>query len=221
VLNKVGVFIFSSYRSEKLIGMISTARAPRRYREVLAIAILTVGCCALAGCQGAQTAEPDGVAAVASIAGSGSGASDRPAAQGAADENKRPLIRADTSQAEQDRYREAWSKCLLKHGIPTEKEAALAIHVAGSADTQKYPAAMKACILHQPEDYKDRIQRTDKAHYEDLARQEQKCIRSAGIKISHDPKDDAGVFSFTDEQQVGEGMQVAERCEKETFGRSK
>ena len=179
------------------------------------IAALLVGL--LGGCStasGGPTTDP-GMASVASVPTS-AGAAARPTTAAPVATADGPLIRADTTGEEIERYLVLWEACLTAQGVPgiTKQNAA-------KPDLErfaKYPKALAACASKRPEQVIDRYKRQHPQAFQAHLRQFIKCMKNAGQKIIFIPPDGWGV---TDEQAAA-GMNLdnskIKRCESKAYG---
>lgn len=143
------------------------------------VVIVLAGVLAVTGCgsrEARSTAEPR-VATLRSTAAQAPSSADV--------QDRRPLVRADTSKEEMGRIFQVWTECLRAHGVPgvgvkggwkpTEEEGA-----------GPHGAAYQACREHEPEAAMDRLKRQDYVEYSDRYRAFVKCLRDAGVDVSAD-----------------------------------
>jgi hypothetical protein len=184
-------------------------------RLVAVLSALSLGL--LTGCGG--TAASGGNAAstrndkgpvVASIAASPTDPAGSAApAPSASPSAERPLIRRDTSPEERDRLMLVYSTCLKDHGV------AMAGGLKWYLDPNKPSdqAAQAACASKQPEDYKDRLARTD-PRYADYQRAWIQCMKSKGLKVTAK----GTMFEIDDSQAAASGTsKIIDECEAVAF----
>ncbi|GII29807.1 hypothetical protein [Planotetraspora mira] len=176
--------------------------------------VVAAAMCLLAACGGhSGTAEDPAVASIPRSAAP-SGAADPVAHASASASAERPLIRADTSDEEFNRLWQLYYGCLRDEGIPTLNQNG---HLKPMDDGgPKYAPQREACAPKQPEDYKDRLARTDPSEYQDRFRAWIECMRSKGMKVS--PAKGGG-FQFDDDSRMTEeAFRISDECEAEAFG---
>lgn len=131
--------------------------------------------------------------------------------------DQRPLIRPDMSDAEIVAVTNAWSQCLADHGVPVMTPSDPNAIRKPRVDTSlpQYRSAVQACAAKQPEDWRDVEARTD-PQYADRQRAELQCFTDKGVKA--ELRGDPPQITFTDDRQVGHGLDVAPECERKAFG---
>ncbi|MFB7288312.1 hypothetical protein [Actinacidiphila glaucinigra] len=190
-------------------------------------AVLLTGCGGSAGGtgvasgkqSGAQSGQQSGEQDVASVAtGTPSAAPRSSSGTPAADsEQGRPQLRLDSSDAERDRYWNAYATCLKDHGHKMLLERGpYSIDQNDNSPTAK--AAQKTCAgklpLQPPELDRDR-----NPHYDDDYRAYIKCLNSHGLKVVA-LADNSGWTYASSEQALSEDEQtkVDKNCTMEAFG---
>ena len=159
-----------------------------------------------------DSAGDSGAGDVASLA---SGAPPKAITASAAAE-ERPLIRTDTSAADEQRMWDAWQVCLEKNGMPSKGQL-VANARAMKANTDKSldsnaKKAEAACAAKEPERVWERAKRLD-PKYADKLRDWVTCIRSHGIDAWENDGDVAFESLPPDDQ-----MKKVNECQDKAFG---
>jgi hypothetical protein len=122
----------------------------------------------------------------------------------------RPLVRTDTSEAEEERMWETWKKCLTENGSPSK--ASLAAKNADPGLAAKARKAQAACVNKEPEKVWERAKRLDPA-YTDKLRDWVTCVRSHGI----DAWESDGYLTF-ESLPPHHQMRKVDECQNKAFG---
>ncbi|CAL9517899.1 hypothetical protein SUDANB140_03790 [Streptomyces sp. enrichment culture] len=144
---------------------------------------------------------------------------------------KRPQLRLDTSDEEEQRLRDAYNACLQAHGVPMNtKRAALAgakqaAPQQGRADAAKYRPAYEACEVKLPLQPPETRPESN-PDYADDYRAYVKCLQKKGMKIHlvQDTSVSADGLGWTyDEDTTGtlpdsEVLEADRSCSLEAFG---
>ncbi|WP_306214064.1 hypothetical protein [Actinoplanes sp. RD1] len=177
-------------------------------------------CLSLAACSEAapppSSSDSSGGGEVASLASVAPSASPSAPAE-------RPLIRTDTSSAEEDRLYQIFIDCMVANGDPdytlkhgAESGAAPAAVAAaregGPGAEAKRKKARKACQDKEPEEIWQRAKRLDPA-YPDKLRDWVTCVRSYGI----DAWEDDGFLAF-ESLPPDPQMKKVDECQDKVFG---
>jgi hypothetical protein len=181
--------------------------------RAIGVALLAVLAVSLAAC---DDPKPDANSAdVASLASADAGPAGTSAPAAA---QERPLIRTDTSAADEQRMWDAWLKCLEANG-GNKAAAAGATYDGGGVTANTDPEAdarsrkaEKACVNKEPEEVWERAKRTDPT-YDDKLRDWVTCIRAQGIDVW--TKD--GYLSF-ESLPPDNQMKKIDKCQDKAFG---
>lgn len=185
-------------------------------------AVLLTGCGGSAGgtgtASGTQSAQRSGDQDVASVAtGTPSAAPRSSSGTPAADsEQGRPQLRLDSSDAERDRYWNAYATCLKDHGHKMYLERGpYSIDQNDNSPTAK--AALKTCAgklpLQPPE-----LRRESNPHYDDDYRAYIKCLNSHGLKVVALPDNSGWTYDGQTTMNETEQTKVDKNCTMEAFG---
>jgi hypothetical protein len=160
----------------------------------------------LAGCSGgsANGGATGGEPSVASVTDA------KPSSGAASAQDERPLIRADTSPEEEQRFMDLYLKCLEQKGVPKKTDSGLKLTAAQQA---KADSGYAACASKQPEDYTFRLKRTDPAAYADSRQKEARCLKSHGIAIEVDAD---GEWGFTNPRR-DMALPIVDECQRNSF----
>ncbi|AGL16306.1 hypothetical protein [Actinoplanes sp. N902-109] len=167
---------------------------------------------------GCSSGDRDDTGDVASLTGAGS-ASSASSASPAATAEERPLIRTDTSAAEEDRLYALWQGCYKDHGFdPGEMKRAAATQedgVAALTPERKvaWTKAEKDCANKQPEQVWERAKRLDPA-YSDKLRDWITCIRAQGINAW-----ESDGFVAYDSLPPDNELKKVDDCQDKAFGK--
>ncbi|WP_282082200.1 hypothetical protein [Streptomyces tendae] len=207
-------------------------RRPRL--RALAAGLAVVAGMSLAACGSGEDAEAGSGKSVDSLA-SGSPTGKEPAskdeARDSAVDAKRPQLRLDTSEEEEQRLTDAYNACLQAHGVPMNtKRAAIAgakqaAPEQGRADAPKYRPAYEACLVKLPLQPPETTPEGN-PHFADDFRAYVDCLQHKGMKIHlvADTSVSADGLSWTyDKDTTGtlpeSGVPEAEQsCSLEAFG---
>jgi hypothetical protein len=194
----------------------------------IGLILLLMSTSLVTACGGSTSADDSGTApTVASVDTRQPTATATEDADSAAD--ARPVWRADSTNEEVDRWLDAWDECLYDHGAPRSVQGSripankmVQGLKPGSPNYSKFAKAQKACASKEPEDYKDRLRRTDSKDYDDRARKFHKCLKAKNVKVlpltgKDNPDNNPMIFSFPDDTAAN-SLDVAGKCEKEAFG---
>ncbi|MGW0832352.1 hypothetical protein [Streptomyces prunicolor] len=138
---------------------------------------LLVACGDGSGGDGNSAAKDTGVASIETPRTSGATAS---ASAGA--ESGRPQLRLDTTDAERARLYQIWTNCLHDHGVPAGHKPG-STEWSLSASTDKYPAALSACLSKRPIEPPEEDPAKN-PHYMDDFRTYIKCLNDGGLKVT-------------------------------------
>ncbi|MFF7680239.1 hypothetical protein [Actinacidiphila glaucinigra] len=185
-------------------------------------AVLLTGCGGSAGgtgtASGTQSGQRSGEQDVASVAtGTPSAAPRSPSGTPAADsEQGRPQLRLDSSDAERDRYWNAYATCLKDHGHKMIlARGPYSIDQNDNSPTAK--AAQKTCAgklpLQPPE-----LRRDSNPHYDDDYRAYVKCLNSRGLKVVALPDNSGWTYDGQTTMSDTEQTKVDKNCTMEAFG---
>ncbi|MGW2355012.1 hypothetical protein [Actinacidiphila glaucinigra] len=185
-------------------------------------AVLLTGCGGSAGgtgtASGTQSGQRSGEQDVASVAtGTSSAAPRSPSGTSAADsEQSRPQLRLDSSDAERDRYWNAYATCLKDHGHKMIlARGPYSIDQNDNSPTAK--AAQKTCAgklpLQPPE-----LRRDSNPHYDDDYRAYIKCLNSRGLKVVALPDNSGWTYDGQTTMSDTEQTKVDKNCTMEAFG---
>jgi hypothetical protein len=188
-----------------------------RDTRLIFVALLAAGLLAglLTGCSTASgdpaTDPPASVASVPNTASAARAPATTPTAS-----VDGPLIRADTSYTEIERYMVAWGACLKNHGVPgITKQTSMKMD---PSLLTTYPEAAAACASKRPEQVTDRYKRQHPQAFQAHLQQFIRCMKNAGQKIVFIPPDGWGVS----DEQAAAGYTPNERlsktCEKKAYG---
>jgi len=184
-------------------------------RITAAILAVTAGLL-LSGCSSDDGKDGDDVATLASVI------PPQPAASSAAAPQERPLIRTDTSSAEEDRLYALWDACLVENGAGREQKRKLAADSANGgpvadkvdpAFEARYKEAEKKCQNKEPESVWERAKRLD-PKYADKLRDWVTCIRAEGI----DAWESDGFLAF-ESLPPDNQMKKVDACQDKAFGK--
>ncbi|MYX37127.1 MULTISPECIES: hypothetical protein [unclassified Streptomyces] len=185
-------------------------------------AVLLTGCGGSAGdtgtASGTQSGQRSGEQDVASVAtGTPSASPSSPSgAPAAGSEQGRPQLRLDSSDAERDRYWNAYATCLKDHGHKMIlARGPYSIDQNDNSPTAK--AAQKTCAgklpLQPPE-----LRRDSNPHYDDDYRAYIKCLNSRGLKVVALPDNSGWTFDGQSTMSDTEQTKVDKNCTMEAFG---
>ncbi|MDX2848621.1 hypothetical protein PV342_09115 [Streptomyces sp. PA03-3a] len=185
-------------------------------------AVLLTGCGGSAGgtgtASGTQSGQRSGEQDVASVAtGTSSAAPRSPSGTPAGDsEQGRPQLRLDSSDAERDRYWNAYATCLKDHGHKMIlARGPYSIDQNDNSPTAK--AAQKTCAgklpLQPPE-----LRRDSNPHYDDDYRAYIKCLNSRGLKVVALPDNSGWTYDGQTTMSDTEQTKVDKNCTMEAFG---
>ncbi|MFI8183969.1 hypothetical protein ACIF70_26095 [Actinacidiphila glaucinigra] len=188
-------------------------------------AVLLAGCGGSAGGTGAasgtQSGTQSGEQDVASVAtGTPSAAPQSSSGTPAADsEQGRPQLRLDSSDAERDRYWNAYATCLKDHGHKMIlARGPYSIDQHDNSPTAK--AAEKTCAgklpLQPPE-----LRRDSNPHYDDDYRAYIKCLNSHGLKVVALADNSGWTYDGQTTMSETEQTKVDKNCTMEAFGGKK
>ncbi|MFE0629270.1 hypothetical protein ACFW3D_20210 [Streptomyces sp. NPDC058864] len=192
----------------------------------LVCAVLLTGCGGSAGGAGATSGKQSGTRSgeqsedqdVASLAtGTPSAAPGSSSTTPSADsEQGRPQLRLDSSDAERDRYWNAYAGCLKDHGHKMILERGpYSIDQNDNSPTAK--AAEKTCAgklpLQPPE-----LRRDSNPHYDDDYRAYIKCLNSHGLKVVALPDNSGWNYDGQTTLSDTEQTKVDKNCTMEAFG---
>ncbi|MDV9174927.1 hypothetical protein R6V09_33050 [Streptomyces sp. W16] len=153
----------------------------RRRSAVLAGLGAAAALSLLAACGGSDgdggTASKDkGVVSINSPSASGTSAS-----ASAAAESGRPQLRVDSTDEERTRLYQVWTNCLHDHGVPAGHKPG-STEWSLSASTDKYPAALSACLSKRPIEPPEEDPAKN-PHYMDDFRTYIRCLNDGGLKV--------------------------------------
>ncbi|MCL6673751.1 hypothetical protein [Streptomyces panaciradicis] len=179
---------------------------------------LLAGTLLLTGCGGSGDSGGDG-ATRHGVASLESGAPDGEATVSAApstDDDGRPQLRLDSSDAERDRYWHIYATCLKDHG-----HKMLTARGPDSIDDTDHSAtakaATKACAnklpLQPPE-----MDRATNPHYDDDFRAYVKCLNGKGLKVTALPDNSGWTYDGNSTMSAAEQSKVDKSCTLEAFG---
>ncbi|MFI2304524.1 hypothetical protein ACH5AL_37735 [Actinacidiphila glaucinigra] len=185
-------------------------------------AVLLTGCGGSVGgtgtASGTQSGQRSGEQDVASVAtGTSSAAPRSPSGTHAGDsEQGRPQLRLDSSDAERDRYWNAYATCLKDHGHKMIlARGPYSIDQNDNSPTAK--AAQKTCAgklpLQPPE-----LRRDSNPHYDDDYRAYIKCLNSRGLKVVALPDNSGWTYDGQTTMSDTEQTKVDKNCTMEAFG---
>jgi hypothetical protein len=187
------------------------------YRAATAAGIIL--CCLVAGC---SSGSPSAGPTVASLPTTGTTGTTAKAAapKPTSDPNdRRPLIRFDTSLDERQRLYLAFNQCLVDHGVPKLGNATV-WKPADDGTSAKYRAAGEACLTTKPEDYTEREQRRDPSTFDDDVRRQLACMKQHGLHVR--PDESSNRWGWTSDQHALAEMDSSwvRTCEHQAFGQS-
>ncbi|WP_306207442.1 hypothetical protein [Actinoplanes sp. RD1] len=157
----------------------------RRLVRLPALTVLVTG--TLLGCGSSPEATTPQVATLQSSPVRASASTDP--------EDLRPLIRPDTSQAEQDRLVAIWTTCLTTEDGTTARYTKRWAVGREKANDARWQAAKAACRSKEPEDFTDREMRKDLPAFKDKQRIFHDCAEQKGYDLT--PLDPAtGLFGL-------------------------
>ncbi|MFF7212877.1 hypothetical protein ACFZAU_20435 [Streptomyces sp. NPDC008238] len=138
------------------------------------------------------------------------------AATPAGGEQGRPQLRLDSSDAERDRYWNAYASCLKEHGHKMLlSRGPYSIDQNDNSPTAK--AAEKTCAgklpLQPPELDRDR-----NPHFDDDWRAYIKCLNSHGLKVVSLSDNSGWTYDGQNTLSEEEGLKVDKSCTMEAFG---
>ncbi|MEV6632697.1 hypothetical protein AB0M54_18300 [Actinoplanes sp. NPDC051470] len=171
---------------------------------------IIVAALALAAC-GTSDPEPSAKPKVATLQ------SAAPSAKPPADEeDKRPLIRADTSREEVGRMGEVYNRCLRDHGLPGKDLGHGMWKPTVEEESGTHPEAFAACHGKQPEIAMERLKRQNFEEYADRYHAFVKCIQDAGVDVS--VRGDGPLITFNKEGDSFDDRvtKITENCSKLT-----
>ena len=170
------------------------------------VVIVLVGALAVTGCGNPDAAAEPQIATLRSTAAQSTPSADV--------QDRRPLVRADTSKEEMGRIFAVWTECLRVHGVP-----GLGVK-GGWKPTEEeggpHTAAYQACREHQPESTIERLKRQDYVEYSDRYRAFLKCLRDAGVDVSADGDGPLIKFNRTGDSFNDRITKLTSECEKTT-----
>ncbi|MFF3949562.1 hypothetical protein ACFYYN_32795 [Streptomyces sp. NPDC001902] len=178
----------------------------------LACATLLAGCGGSAGHTDAESGKRD----VASLATGSPSATASGAAPSRSAEEGRPQLRLDSSDAERDRYWNAYATCLKDHGHKMIlSRGPYSIDQHDNSPTAR--AAQKTCAgklpLQPPELDRDR-----NPHYDDDYRAYVTCLNSHGLKVVALPDNSGWTYDGQTTMSDTEQTKVDKSCTMEAFG---
>jgi hypothetical protein len=178
------------------------------------LCVLALGVVFLVGCSGPTPIDDAGETGVASVATASATAS----ASAVAVDDRRPLIRFDTSEDEKTRLFQAWTHCLVTEGGSQWSEPKRVMNAPGAATDPKNTAVLAACRAHEPEDEDVREARTDPAAYREHNREWYRCAKAKGYALTT-PDPDTGEFGLTRVGPNGDfGSAKITACKVKAFG---
>ncbi|MCW8103323.1 hypothetical protein [Streptomyces tauricus] len=197
-----------------------TARGPIRKKRkgVVAIsaAVLIVG--ALTGCS-SSGGDADGrsVDSLATGSSGGKGGAAGTASDSAVDA-KRPQLRLDTSEEDEQRLTDAYNACLQAEGVPMAKERAAATGAKQAPPKQglgdKYKDSFDACLVKLPRQPPETQPETNPAYADDF-RAYVKCLQGQGMKVhmTPDTSDGPNGLTWTYDEKERAGLPEAQEAE--------
>jgi hypothetical protein len=191
--------------------MVSTLTNVRRLRWRL---VVVVSACFLAsGCSSAPAAGP--TPRIATLRSPDA----VPASASANPEDLRPLIRMDTSPAEQDRLLQVYFRCLTAAYGTTDPYTKKWAFEREIAKDPKWLDAKAACHPKEPEEWQERLKRGDLAAFKANQYDFYKCAKNKGYKLTA-MDDETGEFGLTEIGPNGDwGSAGIRDCERQAFTR--
>lgn len=159
--------------------------------RVLAVGLAVAGLSLTAACGSGDDTEAGsdkGVDTLASGSPTDKGPASKDGAHDSAVDAKRPQLRLDTSEEEEQRLRDAYNACLQSHGVPMNTKRAdiagakQAAPQQGRADAAKYRPAYDACLVKLPLQPPETRPESN-PDYADDYRAYVKCLQEKGMKI--------------------------------------
>ncbi|WP_431967221.1 hypothetical protein [Actinacidiphila sp. bgisy160] len=181
-------------------------------------AVLLTGCGGSAGGTGAASGKQSGEGDVASVAtGTPSAAPRSPSAAPPADsEQGRPQLRLDSSDAERDRYWNAYAACLKDHGHKMIlARGPYSVDQHDNSPTAK--AARKTCAGKLPLQPSE-LRRDSNPHYDDDYRAYITCLNDRGLKVVALPDNSGWTYDGQPTMSDTEQTKADKSCTMEAFG---
>ena len=134
----------------------------------------------------------------------------------AAEEDKRPLIRADTSEEEINRMIEAHSRCLRDQGVPGLATGGGTWKPTVEQESGTHAAAFAACHGKEPEPAMDRLKRQNFEEYSDRYHAFVKCLQDDGVDVSANGDGPQITFNKEGDNFDDRVAQITDDCRKLT-----
>ena len=192
--------------------MVTTLRKNRRQPLVMLSAVSV--CLFASGCSSPPEAAPPRIATLRS-------ADAVPASAKADPEDLRPLIRIDTSPAEQDRLFQVYFGCLTDAYGTTDAYTKKWAVEREMAKDPKWLDAKAACHPKEPEDWQERLKRGDLVAFKANQYDFYKCAKAKGYKLTA-MDDETGEFGLTEIGPNGDwDSDGIKNCERQAFAKEK